>query len=71
MMVNFLFHSFVLYNLLWHIDALSPRLVPTQSIDHNSKQTYNQGLTYLLTYGAEPFPRSWKLCSHSGNSQQF
>jgi hypothetical protein len=26
---------------------------------------------YLLTYGAEPFLRSWQLCSHSGTSQQF
>jgi hypothetical protein len=26
---------------------------------------------YLLTYGAEPFLRSFQLCSHSGNSQQF
>jgi hypothetical protein len=28
-------------------------------------------LTYLLTYGAEPFLRSCQLCSHSENSQQF
>jgi hypothetical protein len=28
-------------------------------------------LTYLLTYGAEPFLRSCHLCSHSENSQQF
>jgi hypothetical protein len=30
------------------------------------KSTYL--LTYLLTYGAEPFLRSCQLCSHSGNS---
>jgi hypothetical protein len=28
-------------------------------------------LTYLLTYGAEPFLRSCQLCSHSENSQQL
>jgi hypothetical protein len=28
-------------------------------------------LTYLLTYGAEPFLRSCQLCSHSEHSQQF
>jgi hypothetical protein len=28
-------------------------------------------LTYLLTYGAEPFLRSCQLCSHSGTSQHF
>jgi hypothetical protein len=27
-------------------------------------------ITYLLTYGAEPFLRSCQLCSHSENSQQ-
>jgi hypothetical protein len=26
---------------------------------------------YLLTYGAEPFLRSRKLCSHSRTSQHF
>jgi hypothetical protein len=26
---------------------------------------------HLLTYRAEPFLRSWQLCSHSGNSQHF
>jgi hypothetical protein len=25
----------------------------------------------LLTYGAEPFFRSWQLCSHSRTSQRF
>jgi hypothetical protein len=29
----------------------------------------SQKLTYLLTYGAEPFLRSCQLCSHSGTSQ--
>jgi hypothetical protein len=28
-------------------------------------------LTYLLTYGAEPFLRSCQLCSHSRTSQHF
>jgi hypothetical protein len=28
-------------------------------------------MTYLLTYGAEPFLRSCQLCSHSGTSQYF
>jgi hypothetical protein len=28
-------------------------------------------LTYLRTYGAEPFLRSCQLCSHSENSQQY
>jgi hypothetical protein len=28
-------------------------------------------LTYLLMYGAEPFLKSYQLCSHSGDSQQF
>jgi hypothetical protein len=28
-------------------------------------------LTYLLTYGAEPFLRSHQLCSHSRTSQHF
>jgi hypothetical protein len=28
-------------------------------------------LTYLLTYGAEPFLRSRQLCNHSENSQQL
>jgi hypothetical protein len=28
-------------------------------------------LTYLLTYGAEPYLRSCQLCSHSRNSQNF
>jgi hypothetical protein len=27
--------------------------------------------TYLLMYGAEPFLRSYQLCSHSENSQQL
>jgi hypothetical protein len=27
--------------------------------------------TYLLMYGAEPFLRSYQLCSHSGNCHQF
>jgi hypothetical protein len=26
---------------------------------------------YILTYGAEPFLRSFQLCSHSGTSQHF
>jgi hypothetical protein len=28
-------------------------------------------LQFLLTYGAEPFLRSWRLCSHSATSQHF
>jgi hypothetical protein len=28
-------------------------------------------LTYLLTYGAEPFLRRRQLCSHSRTSQRF
>jgi hypothetical protein len=28
-------------------------------------------VTYLLTYGAQPFLRSCQLCSNSGTSQHF
>jgi hypothetical protein len=39
--------------------------------DTSSGSTAVTEHTYLLTYGAEPFPRSCQLCSHPGNSQQF
>jgi hypothetical protein len=38
---------------------------------HDRKSPLTYLLTYLLTYGAEPFLRSHQLCSHSRTSQHF
>jgi hypothetical protein len=36
---------------------------------HNYESCHK--ISYLLTYGTEPFLRSCELCSHSGTSQHF
>jgi hypothetical protein len=45
------------------------KLIIQLELHRNNSETVS--LSYLLSYGAEPFLRSCQLCSHSGNPQQF
>jgi hypothetical protein len=46
-------------------------LLPASKVFEVPKPTLKDKVTYLLTYGAEPFLKSFQLCSHSGTSQNF